>query len=413
MTALSGSQLMMRLETLAQFSEEREMLTRTYLTPSHRAAGEQIKNWMREAGMRADFDAAGNVVGRYEALEPGRPALLIGSHYDTVRNAGKYDGMLGIVSAIACVQQLHDDNRRLPFALEIIAFADEEGVRFGATLLGSNAVAGRFDMTLLDKCDSDGIRMAQALRDCGLDPRAIPAMARKPADVLAYVELHIEQGPVLEAENLPLGIVTAIAGATRFNARIQGLAGHAGTVPMPLRRDAAVAAAEAVLAIEQRCRRDEGLVGTVGQLSVPNGATNVIPGSAEFSIDIRAADDHLRAAAIADIQHEFDAIAARRDVTFELHKTHEAPAAQCAPWLMDQLEAAVTRAGIAARRLLSGAGHDAMAFSELTDIAMLFVRCGNGGISHNPLETLSTADAEFASRVLLDFIRRFQPVREQ
>jgi hydantoinase/carbamoylase family amidase len=267
-------------------------------------------------------------------------------------------------------------------------------------------------MKLLDKTDRDGISMAQALHDYDLDPAAIPALARKPGNVLAYTELHIEQGPVLETEQLPVGIVTAIAGATRFNVSITGLAGHAGTVPMHLRRDAAAAAAEAILAIERRCLQTEALVGTVGQLTIPNGATNVIAGSAEFSIDIRAADDAIRQAAIIDIRKEFDTIAARRRVGFELIKTHEAASAHCAPWLMEQLEAAVVRSGIPPRRLLSGAGHDAMAFSNLTAIAMLFVRCGNGGISHHPAETMSADDAETGSRVLLDFIRQFQPKQE-
>lgn len=410
---ISGPEIMARLDALAQFSEDPDVLTRTYLTPQHRAAGEQLIVWMNDAGMKADFDAAGNVVGRYEGSDSDQPALLMGSHYDTVRNAGRYDGMYGIIAGIACVKALHENNERLPFAIEVIGFADEEGVRFNATLLGSRAVAGTFDPKLLDKIDAADVSMAEALRAYGLDPAHIAAAAHKPKQVLAYVETHIEQGPVLLSEDLPVGVVTAIAGATRFEINITGLAGHAGTVPMNLRRDAATAAAEALLFIEQRCGQVEGLVGTVGQLKVPNGATNVIPGCAEFSIDIRSGDDAVREAAVNDIVQHFDAITARRKVSFEVIKTHEAVAARCAPWLMEQFEVAVGRAGIKPRRLLSGAGHDAMAFPAITDIAMLFVRCGQGGISHHPDETMTTDDAELGAAVLLDFIRHFRPQQER
>ncbi len=376
-TPICAADIMHRLDALATCSEESGALTRTFLTPQHKAAALMLKGWMQEAGMQADFDAIGNMLGRYEGTSPGLPALLVGSHFDTVRNAGKYDGMLGIVAGIACVRALHRLGERLPFAIEIIGFGDEEGVRFGATLLGSRALTGTFDHAVLDNVDSDGIAMAEALRAYGLDPGRVVDAARHPEQVLGFMELHIEQGPVLESEDLPVGVVTAIDGATRFQVGVTGMAGHAGTVPMALRRDAAAAAAEALLFIETRCRREEGLVGTVGQLRVPGGAVNVIPGSAEFSMDIRAGDDNVRDTAISDIVNE--------------------------------LEAAVERAGLPVRRLCSGAGHDAMAFSGFTDMVMLFVRCGNGGISHHPDEVLSAADAETATRVLLDFIRRFEP----
>lgn len=403
-----GADIMSRLDTLAQFSEDPDHLTRTYLTAQHRAAGEQLIAWMQAAGMKAGFDPVGNVIGRYEGDKPGLPALLIGSHYDTVRNAGRYDGLYGIVAAIACVQTLQQNQERLPFALEVIGFADEEGVRFNATLLGSRALAGTFDPALLNKTDSAGISMAEALRTYGLDPARVEMAVRQPDQVLAYVETHIEQGPVLLSEDLPVGVVSAIAGATRFQVQVTGLAGHAGTVPMNLRRDAAAAAAEALLYIEQRCQQTDDLIGTVGQLNVPNGATNVIAGTAEFSIDIRSGDDAVREAAVSNILQHFDTIAARRNVSFSVNKTHEAAAAVCAPWLMEQLENAIRRVDIQPRRLLSGAGHDAMALPTLTDIAMLFVRCGNGGISHHPDEIMSAADAEFAANLLLDFIRQFQ-----
>lgn len=403
------SEIMTRLEQLAHYSEDTDALTRTYLTPQHKAAGEQLKTWMRAAGMQADFDAVGNVVGRYEGSQPDLPALLLGSHFDTVRNAGKYDGALGIITAIDCIQTLHQNNERLPFAIEVIAFGDEEGVRFDATLLGSQAIAGTFDTDLLNRADTDGVTMQEALHNYGVDPTKIANLVRNPDQVLAFVELHIEQGPVLEAENLPVGIVTAIAGASRFKVNVIGQAGHAGTVPMSLRRDAATAAAEAVLFIEDYCRQADSLVGTVGQLQVVDGAINVIPGCVEFSLDVRAADDTQRKAAVAAILAQFDSIGERRQVRFESIKNHDAAAASCAPWLMQQLESAIIRAELPPRRLLSGAGHDAMAMAALTDIAMLFVRCGNGGISHNPAETMTAEDADIATAILLDFIRHFQP----
>lgn len=408
---ISGSEIMERLEQLATCTEDPDCLTRTFLTPQHKAAGLLLQNWMEEAGMQAGFDPIGNMVGRYAGQTEDAPAILMGSHYDTVRNAGKYDGMYGIVAGIAAVKALHQQGKRLPFAIEVIGFADEEGVRYGSTLLGSRAIAGTFDLSLLEKQDADGIPMRQAIRDYGLDPDRIEQAAHNPDKVLAYVETHIEQGPVLLSENLPVGVVTAIAGATRFQVTIKGLAGHAGTVPMNLRRDAGTAAAEAILFIEKRCQNIESLVGTVGQLTVPNGATNTIPGSAEFSIDIRAGDDAIRQNAVADILKEFDAISERRNVTFELAKTHDAPAVTCAEWLMQQFDQAVERNGIKVRRLPSGAGHDAMAFDGFCDVAMLFVRCGNGGISHNPAEQLDADDAALGAQIVLDFFQNFQPNR--
>jgi hydantoinase/carbamoylase family amidase len=404
-----GAEVMDRLDQLAQFSELPGGLTRVYLSAEEKGAGELLIRWMAEAGMDAGFDAVGNVVGRYEGTEPGLPALLTGSHYDTVRNAGQYDGMLGVVSAISCIKALNEAGERLPFAIEVIGFADEEGVRFQSTLLGSRGVAGTLDTEILDKQDADGTTMAEALTAFGLDPARIGDAAHKAEEVLAYVELHIEQGPVLLNEELPVGVVTSIAGATRFAVTVTGLAGHAGTVPMGGRRDAAAAAAEMLLAIEDRCTGIDALVGTVGQLTVPDGATNVIPGAAAFSIDIRAGDDAIRESAVADVEAALSTIAERRNVTVELTRTHEAKSAICAPWLMDQIRDAIADAGIEPRYLMSGAGHDAMAFVDLTDIAMLFVRCGNGGISHHPDETMTEADADLSTAILLDIFRRFRP----
>jgi len=403
-----GPEIMARLEQLASISHDHGALSRHFLTPEHKAAGELIKNWMEEAGMKAGFDAIGNVVGRYDGVRPGLPAVLTGSHFDTVRNAGKYDGMLGVVTPISCVKALHEVGGRLPFAIEVIGFADEEGVRFNATLLGSRAVAGTFDPTLLDKTDAEGITMAEALRRFGLDPARVREAAHKPENVLGYVEIHIEQGPVLLNKGLPVGVVTSIAGANRFVVRVEGLAGHAGTVPMDHRQDAATAAAEMLLFIEKRCQGTESLVGTVGVLNVPNGATNVIPGVAEFTIDMRAGDDAIRKGAVADVLWEIEAIAARRKVEVVVTPQHEAHASPCAPWIMEHIADQIRAEGIEPRYLASGAGHDGMAISDMTDIGMLFVRCGNGGISHHPAETMTVEDADLGARIFLNVLRNFK-----
>jgi hydantoinase/carbamoylase family amidase len=289
-----GVQIMDWAEQLARFTDTAGVLTRTYLTPAHHGAAAQLAEWMCAAGMNVRRDVAGNVIGRYEGQTENAPALLTGSHFDSVRNGGKYDGNLGILLPIACIRRWHAAGRRFPFALEVIAFAEEEGVRFKATLLGSRAAAGTFDMAVLDNRDEDGLTMREVMAASGFHAAALNKAAYDPAQVLAFVEVHIEQGPVLLNENLPLGVVTAIAGASRFMVEATGLAGHAGTVPMALRRDAAMAAAEVGLYIERRCRDTPGAVGTVGQLGVPDGAANVVPGKAVFSIDIRAEDDAVR-----------------------------------------------------------------------------------------------------------------------
>jgi len=404
-----GPQIMQWSEDLAQWSDEPDALTCAYMTDAHRRTAAQLAEWMREAGMEVTIDAVGNVVGRYAAATPGARTLLTGSHYDTVRNGGKYDGRLGILLPVAIVRHLHAHGERLPFNFEVIGFAEEEGVRFRSTFLGSNAVCGRFDMSLLDATDADGVTIRNALQAAGHDPAAIPFIGRHRDDVLAYVEVHIEQGPVLLERGLPLGVVTAIAGSSRFLVELTGLASHAGTTPMSMRKDAAAAAAEIVLLVEQRCARAESLVGTVGQLSVPGGSVNVIPGVCKLSLDIRAADDAVRLAAVQDVMDGIAAICARRQVEWHAERIVEASAAPCAPWLMDQLGAAVERTGLPRFDLLSGAGHDAMAMAALTDVAMLFTRCGNGGISHNPLETMTADDADLAATALLDFLRAFKP----
>ena len=401
-----GEEIMSHTAALAACSEGSNGVTRRFATPEHRAASDLILGWMQDAGMQAWVDDSGNTVGRYEGEQPGLPALLFGSHQDTVRNGGRYDGMLGIITPIACVKSLHERGERLPFAIEIIAFGDEEGVRFQTTLLGSRAIAGTFDHSVLDRVDEEGISMREAMRNFDLDPQAIASIARRPEQVLAFIEIHIEQGPVLEAEGLSVGVVTAIAGGVRLQVSVTGVAGHAGTVPMEQRRDALTAAAECILAIEKRCSGQESLVGTVGKIAAEPGAINVIPGAVVFSADIRAADDAIRDAAVNDVTREIIAIGKRRGMDVRIEETYKAKGCACAPWLMDQLEAAVIEEGVSPRRLFSGAGHDAMAMVDLTDVAMLFVRCEKG-ISHNPAEAITAADAGTGARVLLRFMRNF------
>jgi allantoate deiminase len=404
----SAQRIWDQCEALAKLSEMQGGLTRVYLSDEQRRANELVLGWMREAAMSARLDAVGNCVGRYEGERPGLPALVLGSHLDTVRDAGRYDGMLGVIAGIECVRTLHARGRRLPFAIEVIGFADEEGVRFNATLLGSRAAAGTFKAEVLDAVDKDGVSVREAMRRFGLDPARIAEAAHRRSEVLAYAELHIEQGPVLEAEGLSVGVVTAINGATRFAVEVDGMAGHAGTVPMNLRQDALVAAAECVLAIERRCSAVPELVGTVGKLETLPGAVNVVPGKVRFTIDIRSPRDPERLAAVADVLAELRAIGKRRNVSISATKTHEGAVAPCAFWLQEQIGAAIAAERLPVRKLPSGAGHDGMAMIDLADIGMLFVRCERG-ISHNPAEAITLADVETGARVFLRFIENFRP----
>ncbi|HET7888582.1 MAG TPA: allantoate amidohydrolase, partial [Bradyrhizobium sp.] len=400
-TSPLGEEIVGRINRLAAISETPDHLTRVFLTAEHRAAADLIMNWMREAGMTAHLDAIGNVCGRYEGERAGLPCLMLGSHYDTVRDAGKWDGPLGVITAISCVADLNKRARRLPFAIEVVAFADEEGVRFSSTLLGSRAVAGTFNERVLTSKDAAGTSMRDALVQFGLDPDHIGAAARARSELLAYIELHIEQGPVLEANNLPVGVVSAIAGATRLAARLTGMAGHAGTVPMALRRDALSGAAECIATIEQLCLEDDGgLVGTVGYIHASPGATNVIPGQAHFTIDMRAPTDLRRNRSVTEMVRRIEAIAKRRNLALQLDVTHENRTVPCAPWLKAQIAQAVTAEGYPAFELASGAGHDGMAMVDIADVAMIFVRC-RGGISHHPDEHVEVADADAGARVLL------------
>lgn len=401
-----GRELLARVAELGEHSDSPQHYTRTFLTPAHQAAGRLIARWMGEAGMAVRVDAIGNVIGRYEASGGGDArTLLLGSHFDSVRNGGKYDGVLGILAPVACVAELNRRRERLPVAIEIAAFSDEEGTRFQTSFLASRALIGRFDPALLQRRDAEGVTLAQALQAAGLDPARVPEARIDPRRLAAYVEVHIEQGPVLLDEGLALGVVTTIAGGSRHLVRVSGESGHAGTVPMPRRHDALAAASEMVLAVERRCRAGGSLVGTVGILRVRDGSGNVIPGEVEFTCDIRSGEDAPREAAERDVFAAFGEIARRRGVQLCLERTHRVHAVPCAAWLQERLEASVARVGVRPRRLASGAGHDAMILAEATDVGMLFVRCGAGGVSHNPAETVSVEDAGIAVEALLDFVR--------
>lgn len=403
-----ADRMLARLDELGRISESPDNLTRTTFTPEHRRANDMVLGWMREAGMQAWQDDVGNVVGRYDGKEGKAPALMLGSHLDTVRNAGKYDGMLGVVAAIACVDALHRDGRRLPFPIEVVGFSNEEGTRFGAAMTGSRAIAGTFDPALLQAKDKTGATYGEALAAFGLDADKISGIRRAKGSIAAFMELHIEQGPVLEQQGLALGVVTAISGAKRLRVEITGLAGHAGTVPMGGRQDALAAAAEIVLFIEKRCSGTPTLVGTVGMIEALPGAINVIPGAARFSIDIRAADDAVRDKAVADVLAEVKAICQRRNVTHGVTPLYDSRATPCDPRLMDTLEAAIKAEGERTMRLPSGAGHDAATLAPLCPVGMLFMRCTRG-ISHNPLEAVLAEDVEAATRVLFRFIETFSP----
>ncbi len=388
-------------ETLAQHTDpgyaELGQLTVTYLTDAHRACAQRISKDMRSAGCdEVHIDAVGNVVGRYKGTGTVRQALMTGSHFDTVRNGGKYDGRLGIYVPLACVQALSQQGKRLPFDLEIVAFAEEEGQRYKATFLGSGALTGHFDPHWLDQVDADGISMRAAMQHAGLCVDDIPTLQRKPEDYLGFVEVHIEQGPVLNELDIPLGIVTSINASVRYTGEVTGMASHAGTTPMDRRRDAAAAVAELLLYVEQRAAQDGDSVGTVGMLQVPNGSINVVPGRCLFSLDLRAPSDAQRDRMAQDVLAQLTAICQRRGLHHTLQETMRASAAPSALAWQQRWEAAVQALGVPLHRMPSGAGHDAMKLHEILPQAMLFVRGQNSGISHNPLESTTSDDMQLA-----------------
>jgi allantoate deiminase len=401
-----GARAASRCDELGEppYSEAAGRLTRRFLTSAHRAALDALSGWMIEAGMTVRLDAAANLIGRYEGRTPDAPALMIGSHIDSVPNGGRYDGALGVMLGVDCAQALRDAGRRLSFAIEVIAFGDEEGSRFPAAMTCSRAVAGSANPEALAMRDTAGCSLADAFAAFGLPDTEPAKAARRPGEVLAFLEAHIEQGPVLEAEDLPIGIVTAIAAQKRLTVRFTGMAGHAGTTPMGLRRDPAPAAAEANLAVERICAGGEtGLVGTVGRISAFPGGVNVIPGAVEISLDIRAETSATRDAAVERVLAEIDVIAERRGLSASFELLQALPECACDPGMIGKLADAVQAVGVAPRRLPSGAAHDAMSLAALCPTAMLFVRCA-GGISHNPAEAVRADDCALAARAMLAFI---------
>lgn len=416
-----GARAEAMLDELATISEERDRLTRRFLTPEHKRAAHLVVQWMAEAGMATSEDAVATVRGHYAmAGEPDGanhvPRLLIGSHIDTVINAGKYDGMLGVVAGILTVEHFRNQNRRFPFAVDVLAFGDEEGSRFPTTLSSSAAIAGNFEERWFEGADRDGITLKQAMIDYGLTPNmeAVQTAALPRDEALAYIELHIEQGPVLEHHDLPLGVVTSIAGQNRSRVTVSGVAGHAGTVPMMLRRDALAAACEMIGLAERIAKEGKAanMVATVGQLSVMPGAANVIPDKVVFTLDLRAAADAPRAKAMNSFAHVAEQIAAARGCDLTIETYHDCPTAVCAPWLQKGFSEALSSLDLPTPKLLSGAGHDGQAMSRLTDFAMLFVR-SKAGISHNPAEYTAPRDLGLAVATMIRFVEQFDPAKKQ
>ncbi len=411
-TPAVGNQVWDWCEALAQYSDTQDgLLTVTYLTPAHRACAALLMQQMQSCGFdEVSIDAVGNVVGKYFAADKNAKTLLTGSHYDTVRNGGKYDGRLGIYLPMACVKTLHAQGKRLPYTFEVVGFAEEEGQRYKATFLGSGALIGQFQPQWLEQADAQGITMRQAMLDAGLQVEDIPSITRNTADYLGFIEVHIEQGPVLNELDLPLGVVTSINGSVRYVGSVLGTACHAGTTPMDRRADAALAVAQLALFVEQRAKREPNLVGTVGMLHVPNGSINVVPGRCDFSLDLRAPTDAARDSLVADVLAQLQRIASERGVTYTLDETVRASAAPSDAALQAQWAAAVAATGLPVFTLPSGAGHDAMKLHEAMPQAMLFVRGGNSGISHNPLEATTNDDMQLAYEAMMGMLEAFKTV---
>ncbi len=404
-----SDQALAMIEALATITAEPGKLTRLYLTPEHREAARLVGEWMRRAGMAVRMDAAGTMHGVLPAGRPGRGGnrrLLIGSHIDTVVDAGRFDGTFGVIAGILAVEELRRRGVALPFELEVLAFGDEEGVRFPKTLIGSSTVSGALGDAMLGLTDANGVTIRDALLAFGGDPDSLADEAYAPGSAIAYLEVHIEQGPVLDQAGQPLGVVSAIASQARYRISIKGEAGHAGTVPMDVRHDALVAAAQIILAVEEIALKHAkaSCVATVGEIKVAPGAGNVIPGLAEFSLDLRAATDEARAAAAEAIRYRIRNIGAKRGVLVGIETMHEKPVATCAPHLRKAIAGAIQKTtGTKPVELMSGAGHDGQAMINLTDIAMIFVRC-RAGISHNPLEFVEPADLGTAIEALVGTI---------
>ena len=396
---------MLRLDELAAFSEVPGQLTRRYLSPAHLEAMRQVEAWMHEAGMQVSTDALCSMFGRYEGQRPNAPAILLGSHLDTVLDAGRYDGALGVLAAIAVVAELARTGERLQHAIEVAAFGEEEGSRFPTHILTSSALIGAVNPELLDSRDAQGVSVREALAAAGGNAANYQSCARKPGEIAAYLELHIEQGPVLEKSGLALGAVTAIIGSVRLLVTVSGFAGHAGTVPMSERCDALMAASEMLLAIERLAAGENDLVATVGQITALPGAQNVIPGTVKFSVDMRSPSDAVRERAHDALRQALQQIAARRGVRVEASTYQTNPATPLACLVIDTVCEAIAACGQAPLRLASGAGHDAGIMAKHCPAGMIFLRCKDG-ISHNPAELITTEDADLGVRVLLEATRR-------
>jgi len=405
MSANLARLIVRRCDDLARITDEPGRLTRTFASPAMRRANKLVGTWMREAGMKTRTDVIGNLIGHYAGQRPGAKILLLGSHLDTVRQAGKFDGPLGVVLAIACVEQLHRGKIRLPFAIEVIGFADEEGVRYQTACLGSRVLAGSFVEKDLDRKDADGISMQAAMRRFGGNPARVKQSRLNPGRLLGYVEVHIEQGPVLEQKDLAVGVVTATAGQSRFIISFTGRAGHAGTVPMDLRQDALCAAAQFIVAMENFARKTNGLVATVGQIRVEPGASNVIPGTATLTLDVRHRKDSVRLASCAALQKLAWRAAEVHKMKVVWQAVQQTASVPCSPQLSGRLKRAVKKHQREVAALPSGAGHDAAVIAQITPAAMLFVRC-KGGVSHHPDESVSGPDVRVAFEVMNDFLRR-------
>ena len=406
MTADLAARASARLAALAACSAPGPGVTRLPFTPAHRAALAELTAQMEAAGLSVRLDAAGTLIGRCEG-PPGAPVLLLGSHQDSVREGGAYDGIMGVVLPILALEVLRDAGVALPFAVEVLAFADEEGVRFPTALIGPRALAGTFDPAVLDMEDADGTRLGDALRGFGGDPGAIAGLARDPGAVLGYVETHIEQGPVLEAAGDPLGVVTAICGIERHPVTLTGETGHAGTLPMEMRRDALVGAAALVTEVDRLARATPGLLGTIGTLDLAPGAVNAVPREVRTTVELRAPEDAVREAAGVALTAFAQETAAAQGLALDMTRSYHQPATPCDPALSDRLAAAVEAVtGGPAPRLASGATHDASAMADLCPVAMLFTRCA-GGVSHRPEESASGADMALAVETLVAFLTAF------
>ncbi|AKP47391.1 allantoate amidohydrolase [Bacillus smithii] len=398
---INTERIVWRIEELAKCSVTKKGVTRFSFSKENEMAHELVAQWMRDAGMTVRRDGLNNIIGRYEGKWPDAPALLIGSHLDSIIEAGKYDGVLGVIAGIEVVQTLYENGMRPNNPMEVIGFCDEEGARFHTTLLGSRAMAGNLREEELFAKDGNGTTLAEAMKEFGLDPLQYNTVARNPKTILGYLELHIEQGPILEQMNQPCGVVSGIAGQSRYKFRVEGLTGHAGTVPLSLRKDALVGTAEMIQTIERLALQYESLVATVGKIAIFPGASNVIPGLVEGTLDVRSVDDGTRMTALNRIFEECEHIAKRRGLICEFTKVMESPAVICSSRFIDVISSVLKEYKMKSVQLVSGAGHDAMAMASITDIGMIFVRCKNG-LSHHPDEFVSPEDIKIGTSVLLD-----------